>query len=552
MKEQLRKILEEAAKKWDPLPEFDLERPKIKAHGELSTNLAMILARREKLNPQVVAQEIIANLKDPQGIIEDVSVAGGGFLNFVLKKKLWQQSLQQVLLESFGSSQVGQGKRAVIEFISANPTGPLHIGNARGGPLGDAIASLLQTVGYQVTREYYVNDVGGQINKLGESILYWIREENNPEAKGPEGYQGDYVKELAQEAKKKIWDKISESKDQVQVLGRFGIEGLMKQIRQDCDDMRIHFDVWVHEKEILGSGKTEAVLKEMEKKGVTKKEEGALWFADPQNQFLQDRECVLERSDGRPTYFANDIAYHLEKYKKGYDRLINVWGSNHHGHVPRVKAAVQCLGENPEKIETVLYQYVRVKRGKDAVKMSKRGGNFVTAREVLDEVGADALRFFLLMRAPESHLDFDVELAKNHSQENPVYYVQYAHARLASIERKAAEQGIILKENSVIRWDLLDLPEELELIRLLQEYPDEILRAAQKLEPHRIVFYLLELTKLFQSYYTKAKENDNYRVISGDVDTTLAKLYLCRALKLILGKGLKILGITAPELMTQE
>ncbi len=548
MKEKLRKILQSAAKKWEPLPNFDLERPKVKTHGELSANLAMILARREKANPQLIAQEIISEIqkeKDSKSFIETMSIAGGGFLNFVLKKNLWQKSLQKVFSDSFGSSNLGQGKKVVVEFVSANPTGPLHIGNARGGPLGDAIAALLQAVGYEVTREYYVNDVGGQIDKLGESILYWICEGNNPDAKGPEGYQGDYVKELAQEATK------NKIKNEAHALGRFGIHRLMEQIRQDCKDMRIHFDVWIHEKEILGSGKTEAVLKEMEKRGVTKKEEGALWFADPQNQFLQDRECVLERSDGRPTYFANDIAYHLEKYKKGYDRLINIWGSNHHGHVPRVKAAVQCLGEDPEKIETVLYQYVRVKRGKDAVKMSKRGGNFVTAREVLDEVGADALRFFLLMRAPDSHLDFDLELAKTHSQENPVYYVQYAHARLASIERKAAEQGIVLKNGSV-KLDLLNLPEELEMIRLLLEYPDEILRAAQKLEPHRIAFYLLELTKLFQSYYTKAKEDDRYRVISSDVDTTLVKLYLCRALKLTLEKGLKILGVSAPELMTQE
>lgn len=548
MKEQLRKILEDAAKKWEPLPNFDLERPKVKAHGELSTNLAMILARREKVNPQVIAQEIISeiqNQKDSKSFIETMSIAGGGFLNFVLKKDLWQSSLQEVFFDSFGSSNSGQGKKVVVEFVSANPTGPLHIGNARGGPLGDAIAALLQAIGYQVTREYYVNDVGGQIDKLGESILYWIREENNSEATGPEGYQGEYVKELAQEATK------NKIENEIPTLGRFGIHRLMEQIHQDCTDMKIHFDVWVYEKEILGSGKTEAVLKEMEKRGVTKKEEGALWFVDPQNQFLQDRECVLERSDGRPTYFANDIAYHLEKYKKGYDRLINIWGSNHHGHIPRVKAAIQSLGENPEKIETVLYQYVRVKRGKDAVKMSKRGGNFVTAREVLDEVGADALRFFLLMRAPESHLDFDLELAKSRSQENPVYYVQYAHARLASIERKAEEQGIVLKNKS-LKLDLLNLPEELEMIRLLLEYPDEILRAAKKLEPHRIVFYLLELTKLFQSYYTKAKEDNRYRVISSDVDTTLVKLYLCRALKLILEKGLKILGVSAPELMTQE
>lgn len=585
LKQKLRQALEKAAQDYQPLPSFEIERAKIRAHGELATNLAMILARQHsvgenKKNPQTIAQDIISKLNDQHlDWLESISVAGGGFLNFVIKPSAWQEELKTILEsgEDFGKSDEGQGKSINIEFVSANPTGPIHIGNARGGPLGDALASLLKTIGYDVTKEYYVNDVGGQIDRLGESILYWIDEKDNPEAPGPAKdsncYQGEYVKELAQIALRELGEKISDMVSEVEpssdpstgsgcpaslikVLGKFGIKTLLKQIKDDCDLMGITFDSWVNEKEILGSGKTEAILKALIEKNVTKKHEGALWLADASNELLNDRECVLEKSDGRPTYFANDIAYHVEKYKKGYDRLINVWGSNHHGHVPRVKAAVQSLGYDPEKIETVLYQYVRVKRGNDAVKMSKRGGNFVLAREVLDEVGRDAFRFFLLMRAPESHLDFDLELAKSQSQENPVYYVQYAHARLCSIMKKAAqqfkEQGIELKDHEIPDLKSLNLPEELEMIRVLLEYPEEILRAAKKLEPHRISFYILEVAKMFQSYYSKAKTDDRYRVLSGDVDSVKAKLYFCRSIQHTLASGLKLLGITAPTEMHHE
>lgn len=557
MKDKLRQIL--IASVQEPLPAFEIERPKVKVHGELSTNLAMILARQTKQNPQAMAQKILKSLQDPEGLIESASVAGGGFLNFTFKKKAWYEILHQVLQEgeSFGKSKKGQGQKVVVEYVSANPTGPLHIGNARGGPLGDVISSLLQTIGYEVTREYYVNDVGGQIDKLGESLLYWIKAGDQEGVNPPEeGYQGEYVRELARISREQMGDTlekaiVGDEKEAIRLLGRFGIDWLLDEIKKDCQEMGIVFDSWVHEKTILTSGETGSVLKELQERHVTRRSDGALWYA-PQDDFLKDRECVLERSDGRPTYFANDIAYHIAKYKKGYDRLINVWGSNHHGHVPRVQAAVKSLGHDPKKIETVLYQYVRVKRGAEAVKMSKRGGNFVTAREVLEEVGRDAFRFFLLMRAPESHLDFDLELATRHSSENPVYYVQYAHARLASMMKKAAEMGLSEPAKDTVLLEHLELTEEIEMIRLIHEYPEEVLRAAETLAPHRITFYLLELSKLFQAYYTKAKEDNRYRVLTADVDTSRAKMYLCRALKLTLFQGLGLLGILAPEIMVQE
>lgn len=549
MKRRLRKILEETAKVFAPLPPFEIERPKVKEHGELSTNLALILAKQIKKKPNEVAEQIAKSLVDPGKLIEKVSVAGAGFLNFVLKKRAWQESLREVAAEgaSFGKSKKETGKKAVVEFVSANPTGPVHIGNARGGPLGDAIASLLDATGWEVTREFYVNDVGGQIDKLGKSV-YHALSGRTPDAPSDQiEYQGSYIGELAARAATKLAGKLPEDVTEVErLLGRFGIDEMFREIRTDCEDIGIRFDSWIHEKTVLAM-ETGTILEDLKKNGVTLEKEGALWLATEQ----EDRESVLVRSDGRPTYFANDIAYHVGKYRRGFDRIVNVWGSNHHGHVPRVKAAVKSLGFDPEKIETVLYQYVRVKRGATAVKMSKRGGNFVTAREVLDEVGRDAFRFFLLMRAPESHLDFDLELAKSQTSDNPVYYVQYAHARLASIERKAHEAGIPPASENV-DLSLLNLPEEIEMIRMIHEFPEEVERAASRMEPHRIPFYLLELVRAFQSYYTKAKEDSRYRVIGPNVDTSRAKLYLCGALKLTISQGLKLLGISAPDVMIQE
>ncbi len=552
MKGRLREILSQTAQRWGAPPPFDVERPKVNAHGELASNLALLLAKPLKRPPLELAKEIAKNLADPEGIVETVTVAGGGFLNFVLKKSVWQESLRGIIAQGthFGRSDAGRGKRVLVEFISANPTGPLHIGNARGGPLGDVLAGLLEQTGTEVVREYYLNDVGGQIDKLGESLLHWIRPGDKTQP--PEGYQGMYVQDLAREAERKLPREILEdSKKAAHALGAFGIDRMLEEIEKDCADIGIRFNSWVAEKTIMESGQTAQVIQRLKEGGVTVEKEGAVWFA-PQDDFLKDRECVLVRTDGRPTYFANDIAYHLQKYQRGFDRIINIWGSNHHGHVPRIQAAIRCLGCDPSRIETVLYQYVRVKRGAEAVKMSKRGGNFVTAREVLDEVGRDAFRFFLLMRAPESHLDFDLTLARRQTQENPVYYVQYAHARLASIERKASELKIPPFREETVRLNLLDLPEEIELIRMLHEYPEEVELAASRLEPHRVTFYLLELARLFQAYYTKAKEDSRYRVLSGDVDTSQAKMYLCSALRLTISQGLKLLGISAPEMMSQE
>ncbi|MBI2083016.1 MAG: arginine--tRNA ligase [Deltaproteobacteria bacterium] len=551
MKKKVRKYLQEAL--GGDLPEYQIERSKLKVHGELTTNLAMILAKERKQNPRQLAQEIVSHLSRHADFFEKIEVAGAGFINFTLKKSVWQESLKELATVDWRSlvTRSGEGKKALVEFISGNPTGPLHVGNARGGPLGDVIASLLQAIGYEVTREYYINDIGGQIDHLGAGILYeYLKLFGIDPGSEPPQYKGAYVHDLAEKAKEKFARRFIDTprEEAISVLGPYGVELVLEWIRSSCEKIGIRFDSWVHEKGILAS-ETNKTLQSLEAKKVVQEKEGALWFA-PKDEFLEDREAVLRRSDGRPTYFANDLAYHALKYRRGFDFMVNVWGANHHGHLPRMNAGVSALGFDPEKLHVVFYQTVRLKRGGEIVAMSKREGNLITVEEVVDEVGKDALRFFLLMRAAESHLDFDLDLAKRHTQENPVYYVQYAHARLASIFRKAENQGISMTADPHLTR--LDLPEEIELIRLLHEFPEEVERAANSLEPHRIPFYLLELAKAFQSYYARAKEDKRYWILGTDIDTTRAKLYLGAILKKTLAQGLELIGVSAPEVMDSE
>ncbi|MBI4412025.1 MAG: arginine--tRNA ligase [Deltaproteobacteria bacterium] len=552
IKDSLKQVIEQAIKKAYPeiQASVQLEKPSNPQFGDFATNAALVLSKGVKKNPRDVAQAILQNLSDKEGIIESFSIAGPGFLNFKIKPAKWIEALGEVSSqgERFGKTDAHKGEKVVVELVSANPTGPLHIGNARGGPLGDAIASLLESVGYEVVREYYVNDVGGQIDKLGLSVLYCL---GRAVDKNDIGYQGEYVKELSQSVLNDLGEQNipPDLTEAAGMVGPVGVELMMQDIRKDCEAMAIRFDSWVHEKDFLEKGTTQKIIEELKKKKVTVEKEGALWFV-PQDEFLEDRECVLVKSDGRPTYFANDIAYHADKYRRGFHRLVNIWGANHHGHVPRVQAAMKALGYDPEKLQTVLYQYVRVVRGKETVKMSKRAGDFVTAREVLDEVGKDPLRFFLLMRAPESHLDFDLELAKKHSAENPVYYVQYAHARISSIFAKAAEAGIKPPAVYDAKYvGCLNLSEEVALAQLMVDFPFVVELAAEKLDPHRIAYYLLDLARAFQHYYDRARGDDRYRVITEDKARTEAKLFFVGCFRQVMRNGLALLGISAPERM---
>lgn len=532
-----------------------IEKPAQAHFGHFACNIAMILAKQVGQKPREVAEAFQKNLMGTHSIFESVDVAGPGFLNLTLKKEVFLETLPKIVEAGtcFGKHATHSGQTALVEYVSANPTGPLHIGNARGGPVGDAVASLLEAVGYKVTREFYVNDVGGQIEQLGKTIYKWMTVAGATRVEDlglgeKEGYRGDYVRELAERAfAEGVTDHQLPEAEAIRKLGLYGMACLQTEIAKDCHDMRIFFDSWIYEKDILPQ--TASVIDQLKKTGLTVEKDGAIWFI-PHDEFIEDRECVLVKSDGKPTYFANDITYHLGKYDRGFDVMLNIWGSNHHGHIPRLQAAMKALGQDPAKLETSLYQYVRVKRGDSAVKMSKRGGNFVLAREVLDEVGADAIRFFLLMRAPESHLDFDLELAKSKSSDNPVYYIQYAHARIGSVLEKSSQ----LYGEYQPQWhddfkSVLGLPEEIEIIQNLWEYPDVVALSARDRTPHRITYFLLDLARQFQHYYDCARSDEKYKMVVEEARVRNAKLYLLLAIKQVLANALGLLKISAPQKM---
>ncbi len=557
MKEYLQKQLTEAVTgivqsqraKLPPNFTVSLERSKQADRGDFSSSVALVLAAEKKEKPRPLAEAIQKGFTDPDGFVAAVEIAGPGFLNFRLNEAAWQRALPRIESPHFARPNLGKGQKVLVEYVSANPTGPLHVGNARGGPIGDCIARILSQCGYEVTTEFYVNDIGGQVRRLGHSILHWMREAAGKASEPPEeGYYGDYVKELASKATTDSGPDYLElpEGEAIELLASWGVRQLLEEIRADCEAMGSSFDRWVLEHELRDQ--VEPLLEKLQTQGAAQKKEGALWFINPNDP--EDRESVLVRQTGEPTYFADDLVCHRNRYQEGFDRIINVWGSNHHGHVPRIKAALQALGYNPDALDVVLYQYVRVCRGTDVVKMSKRAGDYVTAREVLEEVGPDAMRFFLLQRAASAHLDFDLELAKKENAENPIYYIQYAHARIASVQRMAEQKGIGEAETNELDLGRLELPEELALIKFLFQYPDEIEIAARELAPHRIAFYLLELARKFHTYYSRAKQDPRYRVLSADIDSSQAKLYLLRVVQSVLADGLQLLNLTAPEQMT--
>ncbi|MEK7541979.1 MAG: arginine--tRNA ligase [Patescibacteria group bacterium] len=408
------------------VPDFSVAPPENPAHGDYATNVAMALAKAAQKNPMEIARELAARLDTEQWSVE---VAAPGFINFYLKPEVLHDGLKTILAEgeAFGAVDFGKGKKARVEYVSANPTGPIHIGNARGGPIGETVARVLEKTGYEVLREYLHNDAGTQVEKMGATLWYWYSKALGEEGEFPEGgYQGEYLREVADRALRTEGRSLDQAR-----LTAFGLDYVFRENIALAARLGISFDRIVKESELLASGKTAAAVEELKQKGVIKEREGAWWFA-PADEFLEDRESVVIRSTGQPAYFASDIAYHKKKFTSGYDLVVNVFGSNHHGHVPKLQALTKIYGFDPARFTVVLYQYVRVKRGAEVVTMSKRAGTYITAQEVLDEVGPDSFNFFLLMQAPASHIDFDIALAREQSQQNPVYYVQYAHARCAA------------------------------------------------------------------------------------------------------------------------
>lgn len=496
--------------------------------GDYTTSIALQLAKQKPGNsdhsPQEIAKQIAKNLGQPE-YLSKVEVAGAGFINFFVKKEALAQNLEEILKLStdFGRSEAGIGKKARVEFVSANPTGPLHIGNARGGPLGDVLCNILAFQGWEVVREYLHNDVGEQVKALGGAIQAVAKGEVEVKQ-----YQGEYVKELAIALKGQL-----EGKDEEEV-GRMAVKLLFEEIMEDVKKMGISFDSVTNESDLRQHA--DKVIKQLQDQGVIKEKDRALWLA-PSDEFLKDRETVVQKSDGGYTYFTADIVYHQQKFESNPDLIIDVFGSNHHGHVPRLQAAMAALGFDVSKLKFILYQYVRVKRGDDVVRMSKRAGTFITAREVLDEVGVDAFRFMMLVNSPQTHIDFDLELVKQKSAQNPVYYVQYAHARMANILKQVREE--LSPDLALLRSD-----HETELIKHLLEFPSVLHGAAHSLTVHGLPAYAVTLADLFHKFY------EHCRVLNAETEEIkTARIALVKSSQAVLRSTLGLLGVAAPERM---
>ena len=528
------------------IPPFELELTKDPGHGDFASNAAMVLASRMRRSPREIAGILVDCIADADGLLAKVEIAGPGFLNFFVREACWAGQLERVDREGtrFGSSDLGKGRRIQVEFVSANPTGPLHIGHARGAVVGDVMANILASVGYEVFREYYINDAGNQMNNLGKSVLLRYRELLGEKEDFPEAcYQGDYIRDLAaqllQEEGERYCD--MDPAEAVPLLTDYAGKRILAGIQEDLRSFGVVFDRYFSERELYREDGVEKLLRQLEEKGFIYREGEALWFKT--TAFGDEKDRVVIRQNGDPTYFAADIAYHRDKYLRGFATVIDIWGADHHGYIPRMSAAVQALGYPAEALKVILVQLVSLLREGKPVAMSTRSGEFVTLREVVDEVGRDAARYNFLMRRSDSHLDFDLDLAKRQSNENPVYYVQYAHARICSILRMAGEKGHAVPAYGEADLLLLKLAEEIDLIKAINRFPEVVDGAARTLEPHRLTFYLNDLAGLFHSYYNKTK------VVTEDGGLTGARLFLANSLLTVIRNGLTLLGVSAPEKM---
>ncbi len=526
------------------LDEIQLEIPKNPDHGDFSTNLALTLAKPERKAPRKIAEILVAALQG-NPLCEKIEIAGPGFINFRLAASCWYDVLDQITQQqaNYGRSTVGAGTKIQVEFVSANPTGPLHIGHGRGAVVGDAVAAVLAAAGFAVQREYYINDAGNQIQTLGRSILLRLRELQGETIEFPEdGYQAPYITDLAAKYCSEHGELTAVPETEaIELCSRFGVAEILKWIEVDLQSFGINFDSWYSEKSLYERGMVEQELARLKEKGLSFEEDDALWLRT--TDFGDDKDRVLIKSDGSYTYFASDVAYHMEKFDRGFDRVIDVWGADHHGYIPRMKAMLAGLGHSPEDLEVLLIQMVNLLRDGKPYIMGKRSGNFITLKEVVDEVGRDACRFFFLMRRCDSQLDFDLELAKQQNSDNPVYYVQYAHARICSINRNAAELGMEQPSSGSVDYSRLELVEELALVKQLARFPETVVGAALSYEPHRIVFYLQDLAAQFHSYYNR------HRVLVDDPITSRARLSLVNAVRTVLANALQLLGLSAPERM---
>ncbi|HIJ19503.1 MAG TPA: arginine--tRNA ligase [Deltaproteobacteria bacterium] len=532
------------------LPDFTLEVPNNPEHGHFAANLAMMLASSQRKSPLVIAKILLENLKDDENILESSEIAGPGFINFKIRSQEWRRVLSSVVesREHYGRNDTGNGKKILVEFVSANPTGPLHLGHGRGAALGDTLCRILSFCGYHVVREFYVNDAGQQIRMLGESVFARFKQKENPEYPFPEdGYKGEYIADLAEMISKETNLELFSEEEAVSTCMQKGKDIVLKEIKEDLERFRVSFDVWSSETDLYGSGLIESTLQTLSEKGQLYEEDGATWIRT--SLFGDDKDRVIRKGGGQFTYFAADIAYHLQKFQKGYWKAINIWGADHHGYIPRVKAALSSHGVSPDWLSVVLIQLVKLWKEGEEVRMSKRTGNFVTLQELIGDVGVDAVRFVFLMKSHESPLDFDMDLVKKKDSDNPVYYVQYAHARICSIFRKAASEGIDLPSQTEGLSDHLVLEEEMALIRYIAGFSSLLNEISRSLEPHRLTYYLTDLAASFHKYFNMGSRNHEFRIITESTPLTRARLCLVDGIRVVLANGLDLLGISAPEKM---
>ena len=550
LKSMIAETLESVTGNHDPKADISIELsiPRGTEHGDYASNIALALTRRLKRNPRQIASEIVANLNDSDGMLEKVEIAGPGFINFFIRPAAWYGIIREILdnPQKYGRLEIEGGPKVQVEFVSANPTGPLHIGHGRGAAIGDVLANILQASGFQVQREYYINDAGNQMDTLGRSLYFRYRQELGENIELPDNhYRGEYMRELAGDFKRDHGDRFRDTppEDAFPVFTGYASNRILDGIKEDLDIFGVHFDNWFSERELHNRDSINKTIEYLRRRGFIFDQEGAVWFRS--TAFGDEKDRVVVRANGASTYFAADLAYHRDKFERGFESVIDIWGADHHGYVDRMRAGVQALGRGKDDLRIVLVQLVNLLRGGAPVAMSTRGGEFVTLREVIDEVGKDATRFIFLTRRTDSPLDFDLEVAKAQSNDNPVFYVQYAHARLCSIFEVARDRGVEFDWRSIgdETLYLLQVRQEFEIIRLLGEYPEVICECVRSLEPHYIAYYLHELVSLFHSYY-----HDN-RILSEDAELSKARLCLALAIKEVIGSALMLLGVRAPEKM---
>lgn len=528
----------------EQIPDVILEIPKEKAHGDYSTNMAMQLARVAKKAPRMIAEELIAHFDSSKASIEKIEIAGPGFINFYMNNSYLTDLIPAVLEagDQYGETTVGNSQKIQVEFVSANPTGDLHLGHARGAAVGDSLCNILDKAGYDVSREYYINDAGNQINNLALSVEARYFQALGLEKEMPaDGYHGEDIIGMGKKLADEYGDKYvhADEKERFDFFREYGLKYEMAKLKQDLEDFRVPFDVWYSETSLYNNGKIDTALQALKDNGHIYEEEGATWFRS--TVFGDDKDRVLIKNDGSYTYLTPDIAYHKDKLERGFEKLINIWGADHHGYIPRMKAAIQALGYDREALEVEIIQLVHLYKNGEKMKMSKRTGKAVTMRDLVEEVGLDATRYFFAMRSADTHLDFDLDLAVSQSNENPVYYAQYAHARISSILRQGEEQGMSAEAAD---YSLIQAEKEIDVLKKIGEFPQAVGEAAQKRMPHRITNYIYELASSFHSFYNAEKVLD-----AENPERTKARLALIKAVQTTLKNALKLIGVSAPEKM---